>query len=87
MQDLTLGLSGKIAIVTGAAGGIGRSTVDLLTANGARVVAEDINPAVNEVAKALEIVTLVGDAVEEATAVRIVELASGTFWAARCAGQ
>ena len=46
-----MGLSGKVAIVTGAAGGIGRSTVDLLTAHGVQVVAEDISPAVNELAQ------------------------------------
>ena len=79
MQDLTLGLSGKVAIITGAAGGIGRSTVDLLTAHGVRVVAEDIHPAVGELAKAGEVVTLVGDAVEELTAVRIVQLALESF--------
>ena len=79
MQDLTLGLSGKVAIVTGAAGGIGRSTVDLLTAHGVSVVAEDINPAVHELAKAGEVIALVGDAAEESTAVRVVKLALESF--------
>ena len=79
MQDLTLGLSGKVAIVTGAAGGIGRSTVDLLTAHGVRVVAEDINPAVNELVKAGQVVAHVGDAAEEITAARIVTLALESF--------
>ena len=41
-------LAGAVAIVTGAAGGVGRATVELLTARGARVVAEDLNPAVCE---------------------------------------
>src|SRR6266576_3595786 len=40
----------KVAIVTGAASGIGRATVELLHARGAFVVAEDINPAVNNAA-------------------------------------
>lgn len=39
-------LADTVAIVTGAAGGVGRATVGLLTTRGARVGAEDIDPAV-----------------------------------------
>jgi len=35
-------LEGKVAVVTGAASGIGRGTVDLFVAEGARVIAADI---------------------------------------------
>ena len=35
-------LDGKVAVVTGAASGIGRGTVDLFVAEGARVIAADI---------------------------------------------
>jgi len=35
-------LAGKVAVVTGAASGIGRGTVDLFVAEGARVIAADI---------------------------------------------
>ncbi|MEJ1967504.1 MAG: SDR family NAD(P)-dependent oxidoreductase [Rhizomicrobium sp.] len=35
-------LDGKVAVVTGAASGIGRATVDLFVAEGARVIAADI---------------------------------------------
>ncbi len=41
-------VEGKVALVTGAASGIGRAIVELLHARGARVVAEDIDPAVRD---------------------------------------
>ena len=37
-------LAGKVAIVTGAAAGIGRATADLFAAEGAQVVATDVGP-------------------------------------------
>jgi len=39
---------GKVAIVTGAAGGIGRATAERLYADGAVVVGMDVNPAITE---------------------------------------
>jgi len=39
------GLSGKLALVTGAAGGIGQAVLRLLVEEGARVVATDLDPA------------------------------------------
>ena len=41
-------LQGKIAVVTGAASGIGRACADVLLARGAAVAALDVNPAVTE---------------------------------------
>ena len=61
-------LAGAVAIVTGAAGGVGRATVELLTVRGACVVAEDLTPAVAE----LEVS---GGVAEAETARRAVALA------------
>lgn len=62
--DTSLGLTGKVAIVTGAAGDIGRKTVALLVAHGALVVAEDIRPSVHELEQLGRVATLVGDVAE-----------------------
>ncbi len=71
-------LAGKVAVVTGAARGIGRATVELLRARGARVVASDRNEAVGGLA-ADDVATLVGDVSEEATAKRTIALAGERF--------
>ncbi|HUG61070.1 MAG TPA: SDR family NAD(P)-dependent oxidoreductase [Methylomirabilota bacterium] len=75
-----MGLSGKVAIVTGAASGIGRSTVQLLLRHGVRVVAEDINPAVREL-EAENTAAVVGDVSEEASAAGAVRCALERFGA------
>ncbi len=77
--DLTLGLAGKVAVVTGAAGDIGRKTVALLAAHGVRVVAEDRKPAVSALSVDGRIATLVGDLADEETARRVVALAVERF--------
>ena len=69
-------LEGKVAIVTGAASGIGRATALLFEARGAQVIAEDVNPAVEELAKSNErIVPFVGDVASEDSAKRVVATA------------
>jgi NAD(P)-dependent dehydrogenase (short-subunit alcohol dehydrogenase family) len=73
-------LAGAVAIVTGAAGGVGRATVELLTARGARVVAEDLNPAVDEL-EGEEVAALRGDVADPGTARRAVTLAHERFGA------
>jgi len=69
-----------VAIVTGAAGGVGRATVELLSERGARVVAEDVNPAVGELEDD-QVATLPGDVAEPDTARRAVALAHERFGA------
>ncbi len=71
-------LAGKVAVVTGAARGIGRDTAVILRARGARVVASDLSEAVHDLA-ADEVATVTGDISEEDTARRTVSLALERF--------
>ena len=69
---------GKVAIVTGAASGIGRAVAELLVARGARVVATDINPAVAEMVTN-GLVTLVADVTTDGSAEAAVAAAVENF--------
>ena len=71
-------VDGKVVIVTGAASGIGRATVELLHARGAKVVAEDIDPAVEGLTRD-GIAPLVADVSQEDSAERAVTLAQERF--------
>ncbi|MER9116052.1 SDR family oxidoreductase [Mesorhizobium sp. M0954] len=71
-------LDGKVALVTGAARGIGRCAAELLRARGARIVASDLSDAVREL-EAEDVATLVGDVADEHLARRSVELAAKRF--------
>jgi NAD(P)-dependent dehydrogenase (short-subunit alcohol dehydrogenase family) len=71
---------GQVAIVTGAAGGVGREVVRLLHAAGASVVAEDLNPAVADLeTDDGRIVAVRGDVADAATADAAVAAAVDRF--------
>ena len=73
-------LAGKVALVTGAARGVGAATVAWLHARGARVLATDLRPEVGDLATRLDgVSTLVGDVSNEDTAVRSVAAAIDRF--------
>lgn len=73
-------LAEKVALVTGAASGIGLATTLLFEARGARLVAEDINPVVNDMFRGQErIVPIVGDVATESAAQDAVALAVERF--------
>lgn len=71
-------LAGTVAIVTGAASGIGRAVVELFVERGAMVVAEDRDAAVKEL-ESTSIAPLVADVTQETSAGRAVELAMERF--------
>ncbi|MDQ6987111.1 MAG: bifunctional aldolase/short-chain dehydrogenase [Mariprofundaceae bacterium] len=57
---------GKVALVTGAASGIGKACVDVLLAQGAAVAAVDINPAVADMFDTTQALGLVCDVTDDA---------------------
>ncbi|MDQ6435845.1 SDR family NAD(P)-dependent oxidoreductase [Mesorhizobium sp. LHD-90] len=71
-------LDGKVAIVTGAAGGVGRATVELLTRRGASVVAEDVDANVAQL-EAPNVAAVSGDVRKAETARKAVETALSRF--------
>jgi NAD(P)-dependent dehydrogenase (short-subunit alcohol dehydrogenase family) len=71
-------VEGKVAIVTGAASGIGRAITELLHARGAKVVAEDISPSVNDL-KRDGIVPFIADVSADESGEQAVALAQEHF--------
>ena len=71
-------LDGQVAVVTGAARGIGRATAELLRSRGARVVASDLSDVVHTLSGA-GCATLTGDVADEQVAGRTVALAMERF--------
>ncbi|MEG8179779.1 SDR family oxidoreductase [Nocardia terpenica] len=74
-------LTGRVAVVTGAARGIGRATATLLRARGARLVVTDSRAAVEELAAhdPDHIAALVGDVSAEESARATMQLATDRF--------
>ena len=73
-------LSGKVAVITGAARGIGRATLEVFLAEGARVVATDLDgTTLAEVAGDAAVVTVVGDVSVEDDARAMIEAAVSTY--------
>lgn len=72
-------LAGKIAVVTGAASGIGRACVERLHANGAAVAALDINPEIKKMFKQQGIIGIPCDVTDRVSLHRAVEITVREF--------
>ncbi|OBI44085.1 SDR family NAD(P)-dependent oxidoreductase [Mycobacterium sp. E796] len=73
-------LEGKVAIVTGAASGVGLAIVRQLVDYGVSVIAEDINADVEGIFDDVDAVTvLIGDVSQEQTAMEATQLAVDRF--------
>jgi NAD(P)-dependent dehydrogenase (short-subunit alcohol dehydrogenase family) len=73
-------MSERVALVTGAAGGVGSALVELLVGRGYAVVAEDISPDVSPAVEELAgVVPVVGDIADSASAERAVSVAEREF--------
>jgi NAD(P)-dependent dehydrogenase (short-subunit alcohol dehydrogenase family) len=77
-------LDGKVAIITGTASGIGRAAAHLFAAEGARVVAADLNPDGHTVTREIterggQASFVEGDVSDPAVVTRLVETATRTY--------
>ena len=81
---MNLDLSGRRALVTGGASGIGRATVDALLAEGARVTVLDLAPRPADVPR--EMSWLAGDVTDESAVAAAVSATPGLDLAVGCAG-
>lgn len=78
-------IAGKIAVITGAAMGIGRATAERFAQEGAKLVLNDINEsALNSLidelkANGTEVVAVVGDVASDADVQRMIQTAVNTY--------
>lgn len=72
-------LAGEVALVTGAASGIGKACVESLLQRGAAVVGVDLNPAVRELHERPDFCGLACDLTQEKAIAAILERAVGSF--------
>jgi len=65
--DINFSLEGKVAIITGGAAGIGKSTADFFANKGVKVAIADLNPKADEIAKSIsnDCIGLSGDITNE----------------------
>ena len=78
-------LDGMVAVVSGAAGGVGRATVRKLVERGARVCATDLSASVAELRDlGGPVETVVGDVTRGSDVERIFQAAEGRFGAVDC---
>jgi NAD(P)-dependent dehydrogenase (short-subunit alcohol dehydrogenase family) len=79
-------LDGRVAVVTGAAGVIGRATIKLLAGRGARIVAVDrdaqpLQDAITDLPASAEAIAVIADVTQEDDAADYVRAAMQTFGA------
>ena len=78
-DEATLPLQGKVALVTGAASGIGKACAEQLHAAGAAVVATDLNPEIVNRFKEPTFIGQVCDVTDQAALKHSVDTAVSTF--------
>jgi rhamnose utilization protein RhaD (predicted bifunctional aldolase and dehydrogenase)/NAD(P)-dependent dehydrogenase (short-subunit alcohol dehydrogenase family) len=71
--------AGEVALVTGAASGIGKACVESLLARGAAVVGADLNPKIATLHQRPDFIGVCGDLTSEATVHALLERATDAF--------
>jgi len=82
--DTNFGVSGRVALITGAAQGIGRAIAELFAAKGASLILVDVNSDVETAAKELRsggsaVMSIIADLTDPAAINTIVERGVGEF--------